>query len=177
MYRDVECVIQSAISINVRVLPDGHLGLSPLNNTTASTFVVRQYLGFTSDVTEEYKAFQDSSSVHVQILIPKQLQNSTSSFGKMAYVSRGYKNNVFLSTNASKINSFALNEQDPRFFYSTKLSGTDFTVFLSTSKLHHYLAVRKTDGTLYLQQISSMQDFRWGYDNAKFKVFELDKEH
>ena len=180
MYRDVNCVIESAVRRNdyVRVLPSGGLGLSPLTTAKGSVFVVRQYLGFTAHVSEEYKAFKDRSSVHVQILIPEQWPNSTESsanFGKTAFVSRGFEDNVFLSTKASKINNFILNEKDPRFFYATKLSGTDFTVFLSTSKLHHYLAVRMPDRKLYLQKISSMEDFRKGYDSAKFKVLEIDK--
>ena len=180
MYRDVECVIESAVTRNeyVRVLSNGHLGVSPINTTKGSRFVVRQYLGFTSNVKEEYKVFQERSNVHVQILIQEQWPNSSKSsakFGKAAYVSSGYEDNVFLSTKGPKINNIALNEADPRFFYAKKISGTDFTVFMSTSKFLHYLAVRMSDKKLYLQQIFSMQEFIHGHDNAKFKVLEVGK--
>ena len=180
MYRDVECVIESAITANgyVRALPNGRLGLSPLNITKGAAFLVRQYLGFTSNVQREYKEFEDGTSVHVQIFLPERWPNGSArspNLGKAAYVSRGYKENVFVSTKGSQINNFALSEKDPRFFYTMKLQGTDFSVFLSTSKLDHYLAVRMPDRELYLQNVPHLQDFERGYDNAKFKVFQIGK--
>ena len=180
MYRDVQCVIESAITANgyVRALPNGRLVLSPLNTTKGAAFLVRQYLGFTSNVHREYKEFEDGTSVHVQIFLPERWPNGSANspnLGKTAYVSRGYKENVFLSTKGSQINNFVLNEKDPRFFYAMKLQGTDFSVFLSTSKLDHYLAVRMSDRELYLQKVPHLQDFERGYDNAKFKVFQIGK--
>ena len=180
MYRDVECVIESAITANgyVRALPNGRLALSPLNTTKGAAFLVRQYLGFTSNVQREYKEFEDGTSVHIQIFLPERWPNGSASspnLGKAAYVSRGYKESVFLSTEGSQINNFVLNEKDPRFFYAMKLEGTDFSVFLSTSKLDHYLAVRMPGRELYLQNVPHLQDLERGYDNAKFKVFQIGK--
>ena len=44
---------------------------------------------------------------------------------------------------------------------------------MSTSKVSHFLTVRKEDGELHLEMVANFQDLLQGHNNAKFKGVEL----
>ena len=178
MYREIGCVIKSVIAPNtyVRALDNCDLTVSPLNDTKLATFKVRQYLGVTYDVIMEYQAFKDKSEVHVLIFSQQRSPNATFSPNKnttVKYLSRGSDSDVFLSNSTMHVNDFLLHEEDPRFFYQTKIPGTAFTVFMSTSKPDYYLAVNEENRQLYLQNVPDFADFSAGYDNCKLNVYQV----
>ena len=171
LYKDIECVIQAANGY-VQVLHNGHLGVGPLTNISTSVFIMRHYLGFISDVESEYRAYKDGSGIHVHMIFLEGGPKINTSKSAKA-VSRGTRNSVFISPSSSEINAIVLNEEDPRLFYVTKLPGSNLSVFMSTSKVSHYLAVRKEDWVLHLERVANFTEFSHGHDNAKFKVVEL----